>query len=138
MAALAPIIINDGAATPVARTFNPVKIDQVGVAHLADRSGGIAVGFPVVSLFVRSPSKDSRNYKIIGKIVVPTLEITSPSTGSGIQPAPTKAYDCLATIEFVCPERSTLAERKNILAFVKNFLANANVTNAVEAYEAIY
>lgn len=138
MSAFAPIIINDGAATPVARTFNPVKIDQVGVAHFADRSGGIAVGFPVLSLSVRSPSKDSRNYKTFAKVVLPTLEITSPSTGSGIQPAPTKAYDLFATIEFVAPERSTLLERQNLLALVKNYLANINVKNAVETYEAIY
>lgn len=138
MSAFAPIVIADGQTTPVNHTFSPIKIDAVGVASLADRVGGIAIGFPTLSLLVRNSSKTSKNYRVSAKIVVPTLEATSPSTATGIQPAPTKAYDCMATIEFVLPERSTAAERANVLAYVKNFLANANVTNAVNSFEAIY
>lgn len=138
MSAFAPIIIADGASTPVFHTFSPVNIDAAGVAKLADRSGGISVGFPVITLSVRNPSSTSKNYRVTAKVVVPTLEVTSPSTGSGIQPAPTKAYDLLATMEFVLPERSTLLERQHLYAYVVNFLANANVSNAVQTFEAIY
>lgn len=138
MSAFAPIIIADGLATPVNRTFSPVSIDMAGVAKLADRSGGLAIGFPVVTLSVRNPSKTSRNYKVTGKVVVPTLEVTSPSTATGIQPAPTKAYDLMGTFEFVLPERSTVQERANVLAFMKNLLANSNVVNAVGSFETIY
>jgi len=138
MAAFAPIVLADGQPTPVNHSFSPVKIDVQGVASLADRSNGIAIGFPQISLLVRNSSKTSKNFRVSAKIVVPTLEATSPSTATGIQPAPTKAYDCLATIEFVLPERSTTLERENVLAYVKNFLANANVTNAVTSFEAIY
>lgn len=138
MAQLANIVINDGQTTPVAHTFSPVNIDMNGVAKLADRSGGISIGFPTLTLSVRTPSKGSPNYKIVGRVTVPTLEATSPSTATGIQPAPTVAYACLATIEFILPERCTLAERSNLLAYVKNYLANANWTTAVQTYEAIY
>lgn len=138
MAAFAPIVINDGATTPVAHTFSPVNIDVSGVAKFADRVTGISIGFPVLTLLVKNPSKTSRNYRVSGKVVVPTLEVTAPSTATGIQPAPTKAYDLLGTFEFVLPERSTKAERDNLLAYVKNFLANSNVTNAVGTLEAIY
>jgi len=138
MTQLANIVINDGQATPVAHTFSPVNIDVNGVAKLADRSGGISIGFPILTLSVRSPSKGTPNYKVMGKLTVPTLEATSPSTSTGIQPAPTVAYSCLATFEFVLPERCTLAERSNVLAYLKNYLANANVTTAVTTYEAIY
>lgn len=138
MAALAPITLADGQTTPVVHTFSPVNIDMAGVAKLVDRVGGIAIGFPALTLSVRSPSKASRNYRVTGKIVVPTLEVTSPSTGSGIQPAPTKAYDLLGTIEFVLPERSTLLERQNLFAYVKNLMANANLVNAVTTFEAVY
>lgn len=138
MSAFSPIVINDGQAVPVAHTFSPVKIDQVGVAKFADRIGGIAIGFPSITFSVRNPSKTSRNYRVTAKIVVPTLEVTSPSTASGLQPAPTKAYDRLATIEFVLPERSTKLERQDLLAYVKNLCANDNIKKAVEDFEEIY
>lgn len=138
MSTLAAITLADGQATPVNHTFSPVNIDAAGVAKLVDRSGGISIGFPAITLSVKSPSKGSRNYRVIAKVVVPTLEVTAPSTVSGIQPAPTKAYDILGTIEFVLPERSTLLERQNAYAYVKNFLANANVSSAVQTFETIY
>lgn len=136
MSALASISIAD--SVPTTRVFSPINIDQAGVAKLADRSGGVAIGFPVISLLVRQPSKASRNYRVTGKIVVPTLEVTAPSTATGIQPAPTKAYDLLGTFEFVLPERSTLLERNNLLSMFKNFAADVNVTNAVTTFETIY
>lgn len=136
MSALANIVIAD--SVPATRTFAPVNIDQAGVAKLADRSGGIAIGFPVLTMSVRPPTKASRAYKVTGKLVTPVLEVTAPSTATGIQPAPTKAYDLIGTIEFVLPERSTLLERANVLALMKNFLGNANVTNAVSTFETIY
>lgn len=138
MTTLAAITLADGQATPVNHTFSPVNIDAAGVAKLVDRSGGISIGFPAITLSVKSPTKGSRNYRVMAKVVVPTLEVTSPSTGSGIQPAPTKAYDILGTIEFVLPERSTLLERQNAYAYLKNFLANANVSSAVQTFETIY
>lgn len=138
MSALASIALLDGAATPLSHTFSPVNIDAAGVAKLADRSGGISVGFPIITLSVRNPSKDSKNYRVTAKVVLPVLEVTSPSTGTGIQPAPTKAYDLLGTLEFVLPERSTLLERQHLYAYVKNFLANTNVSNAVQTFETIY
>lgn len=136
MSALAPIIIAD--SIPANRTFAPVGIDVAGVAKLTDRTSGIAIGFPVLTLSVRSPNKGSRNYKVMGKLVIPTLEATSPSTATGIQPAPTKAYDSIGMFEFVIPERSTPLERANLLALVRSALLNANVSNAVQTFETIY
>lgn len=138
MAALAPIVLADGAGVPVNHTFSPVNIDSAGVAKLVDRITGISIGFPAITMSVRSPNKGSKNYRVVAKIVVPTLEVTSPSTGTGIQPAPTKAYELLGTIEFVLPERSTLLERQHLLAYTRNFLANANLSSAVNTFETIY
>jgi hypothetical protein len=146
MPALAAITINDGAATPVAHTFNPSGPDKNGVNYFYDRSGGIAVGFPSVSIDLREPrpvqaggaSLASRLYRATVKVVYPVLEVTSPTTGTGIQPAPTKSYDMTVRMEFLLPERSTLQNRKDILAFAKNILANANVTSLVQDLESIY
>ncbi len=138
MSAIATLTLADGATTPVNHTFAPVNIDQAGVAKWADRSGGIALGFPVVSLSLRSPSKTSRNFRLTAKVVTPVLEVTSPSTATGIQPAPTLAYNVTANIDIVLPERSTVQQRKDLAAFMKNFLANAVITNAVESFESVY
>lgn len=138
MSAIAALTIADGLATPVNHTFSPVNINAAGIAKWSDRSGGIALGYPTVSFSLREPTKANRNYKLSAKIVTPILEVTSPSTASGIQPAPTKAYDLLATVEMVLPERATLAQCKDLLAFVKNTLALSFITNAVETKEAIY
>lgn len=138
MSAIAALTLADGQATPVNHTFNPVNIDSAGIAKWADRSGGIALGYPVVTFSLRSPTKTSRNFKLTAKVVTPILEVTSPSTSTGIQPAPTKAYDLLATIDMVLPERSSVAQRKDLLAFLKNFLANAVMTAAVENQETVF
>jgi hypothetical protein len=135
MTSFATLSLSD--SVPVAHSFAPVQnID--GVAKYADRAGGIALGYPVVTLSVRQPTSGSRTFKIQAKVVTPVLEVTSPSTSSGIQPAPTKAYDLIANVEFVLPERAALLERKNLQAYVKNLLAHATFTAAVENLEAVY
>lgn len=137
MAAIATLMLADAQATPVNHNFDPVNIVS-DVSKWADRSGGIALGMPVVTFQVRQPSKASRNYKVSAKVVTPILEVTAPSTATGIQPAPTKAYDLLMNVEFVLPERSSLQERKNILAYTKNLLAHATMTNAINNFETVY
>jgi hypothetical protein len=141
MSAIANIVILDGASTPVNHTFAPVTIDNDGVAKWADRSGGVSIGFPQLSYKLANPAKRSASpaYKMTAKVVLPVLEQTSPSTATGIQPAPTVAYNLIANIELVLPERSTLQDRKNLIAFVRNYLANAAVITAgVENYETVY
>jgi len=138
MSAIAPLTLADGQATPANHTFNPVNVDSNGVAKWADRSGGIALGYPVVTVSLRQPSSSSRSYKIVAKVVTPVLDISSPSTSTGIQPAPSKAYDLIGTLEFVLPERSTLQQRKDLLAYTKNVLANSAMTSAIQDFENIY
>jgi len=146
MPALANIVINDGAATPVAHTFNPNGKDGNGVNYFYDRALGVAVGFPRISIDMKTPSvagprtasSVDRVYRVKAKVVVPVLESTSAATGTGITPAPTKAYDVTANIEFVIPERAALADRENILAYAKNLLADSFMTSLVEDLEALY
>jgi hypothetical protein len=138
MTAIAALTLADGLATPANHTFSPVVIDQQGVAKWADRSGGIAIGYPVVTFSMRAPAKGARAYKVSARVILPVLEVTSPSTASGIQPAPTLAYNLLANVDFVLPERSTLAQRSDALAFVKNFIASTVIDQAVKNFEAVY
>lgn len=138
MAQIANLTLADGQATPVNHTFSAVKVDAAGVAKWADRSGGIAIGFPTISMLLRDPSKTNRNFKLTAKVVVPVLEVTSPSTSTGIQPAPTKAYEMTAVIDMTLPERSTAAQRADLLAYVKNYLAQSIVSSAVGQFDAVF
>lgn len=146
MPAIGNIVINDGAATPVAHTFSPTKIDSNNVAVFHDRSGGIAIGYPQLSAVTKLPdaarsgqaSGANRVIRNNFKVDVPTLEVTSPSTGSGIQPAPTLSYVNGVDINFRIAERATLQERKNILAYARNLLAHATIIAMVENSEVVF
>lgn len=124
-------------STAVERTFAPTVI-QDGVATLEDRSGGIAIGFPVISMSLRRPKGGSTNYRATVKLRLPVLEQTSASTATGIQPAPTVAYTLQGEASFILPQRATLADRQNLSALLKNTLANAVVTSLVESLEGQY
>jgi len=106
------------AAVSVNATFDPEGFDPKGIARWVNRAGGIPVGYPNLTLSVRRPTAGSRMYKVMVKLAVPTLEVTAPTTVTGIQPAPTKAYDCACVMEFMLPERSTLAERTALFNLV--------------------
>lgn len=138
MTAIAALTLADGQATPANHTFSPVKVDAAGVAKWVDRSGGIALGYPTITLSMREPTKGSRNYRVTRKIVIPVLEVTSPSTSTGIQPAPTLAFNMIQNTEWVLPERSTLAQRNDLIAYAKNFDANAVLTESVKNFETVY
>lgn len=139
MGAIANVTINNGEATPVAKTFNVDGITGA-IASFSDRSGGISLGYPNITMSVRQPVKTAktRNNKVAFKVTVPVLEVTSPSTATGIQPAPTLAYDLVFNGEFILPERCSLAERKNILAFAKNLLSHTMAQAAVHDLEPVY
>jgi hypothetical protein len=91
--------------------LDPEGFTPQGIAKWVDRSGGYQIGYPALTLSSRAPSKTSRVTRVQMKYVSPTLEATSPSTSTGIQPAPTKAYDCTFNGEWLIPERATPAER---------------------------
>lgn len=137
MPAFTALTINDGQTTPVVHTFAQKTL--IGTeATFVDRSGGITVGYPTVVVNSMPPTKTSRLSKVRMKVVLPVLEVVNASTYNGITPAPTKAYDLTFDAMFFLPERCTLAQRKDILAYAKNGLSNALLTSLVETQETIY
>lgn len=138
MPAIGNLVINDGQATPVAHTFAPVGV-EANVAKHADRSGGIPVGYGIVTIGMRNPGNGQGGvYKASIKVLIPSLEQTSPSTATGIQPAPSVAYTTAAHLDFLLPARGTLLDRQNILAYVKNALSNASIVSVVTNLETVY
>lgn len=136
MATFANLTINDGQATPVAHTFNARRIDGI-VAKYQDISGGIALGYPTITLSTREPVQGSDVYKVVAKVSVPVLETISGTSYAGIIAAPQLAYTTTCNMEFLLPARSTLAVRKDLLAYVKNLLANAVPTAMVHDLDMV-
>lgn len=139
MAAISSITLNDGQATPVAHTFNPDSIEN-GIATWLDRSGGIAIGYPSCTTSLRKPLKGSpkKIYQAQIKLTIPILEVTSPSTSTGIQPAPTRAFDMEFIGTFKLPERSAKTHRADVLAYAKSVLTTAVVKALIEDLENVY
>lgn len=138
MAAQGTLALPDGQATPVTKNFTANgSFAQAAGGQLAswmDKSSGIAIGFPAITLLVRMSANKTDVRK---KIVLPTLEVISGSDG-GYTPSPKVAYNNVADESFVLPNRGTLAERKNLLAFSKNMNADAVMQNAVWNLEPVW
>jgi hypothetical protein len=124
------VVRTTSATVGVDKTFDPEGFILPGVARWVDRAidatynpNGVAIGYPAFTLSVRKPTKVSRLYRVTAKVALPTLEVTSPSTASGIQPAPTLAYTLQCVMEFMLPERSTAAERARLFSYVRSFFA---------------
>lgn len=139
MPQIANIILNDGQASPVARTFN-VQRAQVGEdspAEFLEKSAGSINGYLRLSVLNRR-AKVGNSFKTQIKISLPVLETVSGASPSGYAPAPAVGYTSIATVEFTHPERSTLQNRKDLLAFVTNALANANIMTCITNTETLY
>jgi hypothetical protein len=148
MGAIAPVKLSSligtvdttsSATVGVDKTFDPEGFILPGVSRWVDRQIdatynplGVAIGYPAMTLSVRRPTKASRLYRVTAKMSLPTLEVTSPSTASGIQPAPTLAYMCQCVMEFMLPERSTALERARLFSYVRSLFATTiNASDAV-------
>lgn len=129
MPAIAALTINDGAASPVAHTFSPVSTDG-SKAQWADRSPSIPAGFLGVSHEILSPNGSRTVHRIQAGYMMPTVA-TVNSVDTVVR------YSSAQVILNIHPE-STLAERKNLLAYVANSLGLATWKTSVENLEPFY
>lgn len=146
MPTFSPVILNDGQATPVAHTFNPLTLDNSGSSSVATfvdpSSASVDIGFNEIQLAYKAPSgarvagataSASRVYKLTASIRMPILESTSAATGTGIPPAPTVAYVLMGKIEFFLPARSTKEQRKDLRVMMANLLTSSSIYGVTDA-----
>lgn len=120
---LAPTIVTLDAGVGVSMSFDPEGFIQPGLAKWVDRSGGIAVGYPSITLGIRPPNKQSRVSRVMCKISLPTLESVSGTNALGYTPASARAYENFVTMEYVLHERGAEWERKLLLDLQMSLLA---------------
>lgn len=129
-AGLTGVGVTSSATVATDTTYSPEGFRLPGVARWVARAGGIPVGYPSFSLSVRPPQGVSRIYRVTAKLDLPTLATTAPTTSTGIQPAPTKAYSCQANVDLLLPERSTSTERAYLLnSLVSLLLSTINASD---------
>lgn len=142
MPAAANIVINDGAATPVAHTLVPMGKDERDVFWF-EQSIPVplnSLGALRAGISLKRPQNGKRlDGKAIAVITLakPTLE-TLGTNAAGITPPPTLAYEEKARISFELPERSSKQERKDTRVLFQNLLGNANVIALIDDLLSTY
>lgn len=129
MPAIASQSVNDGQSTPAAHTFSPVTTDG-SKASFADRSPSIPAGYRTISHEVVGPNGNRTVHKITMGFLIPVVA-TVNSVDTVVR------YSSAQVVLNIHPE-STLQERKDLNAYVANFLGLADVKTTVQNLEPFY
>lgn len=129
MPQLAALTLADGQNTPVNRTFSPVTSNGQK-AEWSEKSSGIPSGFQGITLEIRRPTTATGAHRAIFGMNLPVV-----ATVNGV---PTVVRFNTAKLELNFSSASSEQERKDTLAFVKNFLSNASVATAITTLEPFY
>lgn len=143
MPAIAAVVINDGAGTPVAQTFTPLGKDEKGVFWFEQTTptpisplGAKRIGYRQERV-LDSKKQLTGESRVIYTISLPTLEVLGNSS-TGITPPPTLAYTEKVRIEFTLPERGTNQERIDIRALARNLLGHAMAVSNIDTLQPSY
>jgi hypothetical protein len=144
MPAATTIVINDGAATPVAHTFTPIGKDSKGVMWFEQTTPTPTSPMAAKRIGYKQTRGDpmAKRADQAGKVVY-TIHLPTPETlgtnDSGLTPPATLAYKQVARVEFDLPERGTVQERKDVRVLLGNLLNTGSVgpTN-VDNLQPIY
>lgn len=130
MSAIAPITINDGAATPLAHTFNPFQSSPD--ARYREASTGVAlIGQGQLWITVKGDAKSQLN-KVTLTLDLPALETATAQNASGYTAGPKVAYDNKVVATFFLPSRGTMQQRKDLRVLFMNALANAQIVDSID------
>lgn len=129
MAAIAPIIANDGASTPVAHTFNPVQ--SAPYALWRDTVASLPlVGQATIMLRLQQDAGNGLN-KIRLVLKSPVVETIGTVGANGYVAGPKVAFVNTVNTDFILPSRGTNQNRKDVLALYTNAFFSTQLTDAV-------
>lgn len=124
-----PLTINDGANTPVAKTFAPVAVAP-DLSIFAEKSASASAGFLKLQIGTSFANGSRNTNRIDVSFDMPITEVVegiSKVTRTGRF----KGY-------FVIPDSMTTAERSNLRAFLANALDNAQVVAVIKDLDPLY
>jgi hypothetical protein len=124
MALFNDIVLNDGATTPVAKTFAARSNINGTATYVHDASGAPAVAGSKIVIQTK-PAKAPDGYHFVDvKMTIPLVD-TPPGA------APKEVHQTAVVISFKLSGRAPVTDRNHILAYAKNVLANTQVSEAV-------
>jgi len=125
----APLSILDGLATPVARSFAPMRVapDQ---SVFAEKTSPVSAGYKLLKVGLSSASASRPTNRVDVELQFPVV-----STVNGIS---TVAYTGLFKGYFVLPYVMTSAERADLVAFVANALDNTQIRGVIKDLDPLY
>lgn len=124
-----PLSINNGAATPVAKSFAPERVAPE-LSVFTERSAPSSAGFIRLGVGYSPASSKRSTNRIDINLDFPVL-----STINGISSV---AYTGRFRGYFVVPDVMTAAERADLIAFVTNALSNSTVKAVVKDLDPMY
>lgn len=124
-----PLTINNGAATPVAKSFAPEQVSPV-LSTFTERSAASSVGFIRLGVSL-SPASGKRATNRVNI----DLDLPVMATVNGVN---TLAYTLRFKGYFIIPDQATSAERADLAAFVANALDNAQIRAVVKDLDPMY
>lgn len=120
--------INDGLATPVARSFAPVGV-RPELSVFAEKTAAQSAGFKVLSVGYSPATGSRKTHRVDFSLSLPTLTTVEPIS---------VARTLLFKGYFVIPDTATAAERSDLVAFVANALDNAQLRAVVKDLDPLY
>lgn len=134
MSAIASLTLADGLTSPANHTFTPVRPQQnTDFAEWRELNADNVPASRRVLLRVKAGANAST---VTMRIMDPVATVVDSNCCNDERPM--ISYTTLAVLEFSLPNKGTLANRKDILAYAKNLLASAPVVSAVQNLETVW
>jgi hypothetical protein len=123
------LTINNGAATPVAKTFAPERVAPEQ-SVFTERSAAASAGFTKLGISYSAATAKRPTNRVALSLDFPVL-----STVNGVS---TVAYVGRFKGDFILPDTMTATERADLHAYVANALANTSIKGVIKDLDPLY
>lgn len=137
MAAIAPITLADGQATPVSHVFNPKASIPEAIYNRDGVANQPVAAWEQLQVKVKRSSGTQPNIVDIA-LTIPVMEQTTGGTSSGYVAPPRVAHTMKAKVSVYLDNRSDVAGRKDLRVLLSNALINAAIADAIDKLEQPY
>lgn len=133
MAAMAPITVFDGAATPVSHTLAPIyskEVDGKWIENLWREELASLPEIAQVRLLCRQKKLPSGLWHNVARVEVPSMESIAGNNAAGYTAAPKVAFTDSFSIVGFSPERGTITGRRLAMQILVNLCNNVSTSVA--------